>query len=286
MDSDPSIWGPDVPVHFLLDSCPVLYLCSSSFPRPPAVGGRPPSAPRRLRSNTSGRCLRRGSAPARPARSGTNSTFCAVLRSVCGTFLSGWGLKWHTDGLDSRSGVAPDQPPSPVDPVYDWLGLPSCPTAVRPMGSVQNCSIPVHTVSYRRHHAQGDALPFPPANRPPRPEPLDAPLLPFARRQTAVPLYIPWFCLPAPASSPEATRLEERLEKPPHPLFGVRRGPFCHGPSVRRIVFGPRCDLLILRSSPSSFPSPSSHFSSDLRLGGTGGFPTRCWSRPRTRPQS
>jgi len=44
MDSEPSIWGPDVPVHFLLDSCPVLHLCSSSLLSPPAVES--PSAER------------------------------------------------------------------------------------------------------------------------------------------------------------------------------------------------------------------------------------------------
>ncbi len=159
---------------------------------------RPPSAPHRLRPNASGRCLRRGLATARPTPSGTNSTFCAVLRSVCGAFLSGWGLgtlTGSTTGQPVRTArhlaprskttrkpqlrghgggwvapptshpLRPNQPSSTTGTVYDRLGLPAGPTDVRPMGSVQNCGIPVHTVSYRRHHAEGDALPFPPADR-------------------------------------------------------------------------------------------------------------------------
>jgi hypothetical protein len=173
-----------------------MHALHSTFARPLSRvhrpwRARPPSAPHRLRSNASGRCLRRGLATARPTRSGTNSTFCAVLRSVCGAFLSGWGLGTLTGSttgqpvrtarhLAPRSkttrkpqlrghgrgvGSASDQPSSTIGTVYDRLGLPAGPTDVRPMGSVQNCGIPVHTVSYRRHHAEGDALPFPPADR-------------------------------------------------------------------------------------------------------------------------
>ncbi len=197
MDSDPPIWEPDMPAHFFVNAGPAFHLCSSSFPGPPAVEG--PSA----EHTVSLAAERIGPMPQtwigdRPTRSGTNSTFCAVLRSVCGPFLSGWGvgtLTGSTAGQPVRTArhlalrstptrkpqlhghgggwvapptshpLRPNQPSSTTGTVYDRLGLPAGPTDVRPMGSVQNCGIPVHTVSYRRHHVEGDALPFPPADR-------------------------------------------------------------------------------------------------------------------------
>lgn len=221
----------------------------------------PPSAPHRLRSNASGRCLRRGLATAQPTRSGTDSTFCAVLRSVCGAFLSGWGLgtlTGSTTGQPVRTArhlaprstttrkpqlrghgggwVAPptSHPLRLVPSAIGWACRPArrtCDPWVQYRIAAYRYTL-YHTDDIMRKATRFSSRPRikAPGFAPAQPEPLDAPLLPFARRQTAVPLYILWFRLPAPASSPEVTKLEERLEKPPPPLFGVRRGPFCHAP--------------------------------------------------------
>jgi hypothetical protein len=178
MDSDPPIWEPDMPAHFFVNACPAFHLCSSSFPGPPAVEG--PSAERTV-SLTAERI---GPVPQTwigdrptdaqwhkqhflccpPVRVWSFSLWVGLGRTPLGTPVDD-----DTEASTSRArrgvGSASDQPSSTIGTVYDRLGLPVCPTDVRPMGSVQNCGIPVHTVSYRRHHAEGDALPFPPADR-------------------------------------------------------------------------------------------------------------------------
>lgn len=191
MDSDPPIWEPDMPAHFFVNACPAFHLCSSSFPGPPAVEG--PSAER----TASLAAERIGPVPQtwigdRPTDAQWHRQHFLCCPPVRVWSFSLWVGLGHTDGLDSRAartnrtpfgtpvddateastsrtrrgvGSASDQPSSTIGTVYDRLGLPAGPTDVRPMGSVQNCGIPVHTVSYRRHHAEGDALPFPPADR-------------------------------------------------------------------------------------------------------------------------
>lgn len=191
MDSDPPIWEPDMPAHFFVNACPTFHLCSSSFPGPPAVEG--PSAER-----TASLAVERiGPVPQtwigdRPTDAQWHKQHFLCCPPVRVWSFSLWVGLGHTDGLDNRAartnrtpfgtpveddteastsrarrgvGSASDQPSSTIGTVYDRLGLPAGPTDVRPMGSVQNCGIPVHTVSYRRHHAEGDALPFPPADR-------------------------------------------------------------------------------------------------------------------------
>ena len=191
MDSDPPIWEPDMPAHFFVNAGPAFHLCSSSFPGPPAVEG--PSAER-----TASLAVERiGPVPQtwigdRPTDAQWHKQHFLCCPPVRVWSFSLWVGLGHTDGLDNRSartnrtpfgtpvdddteastsrprrgvGSASDQPSSTIGTVYDRLGLPAGPTDVRPMGSVQNCGIPVHTVSYRRHHAEGDALPFPPADR-------------------------------------------------------------------------------------------------------------------------
>lgn len=191
MDSDPPIWEPDMPAHFFVNACPAFHLCSSSFPGPPAVEG--PSAER-----TASLAVERiGPVPQtwigdRPTDAQWHKQHFLCCPPVRVWSFSLWVGLGHTDGLDNRAartnrtpfgtpvdddteastsrarrgvGSASDQPSSTIGTVYDRLGLPAGPTDVRPMGSVQNCGIPVHTVSYRRHHAEGDALPFPPADR-------------------------------------------------------------------------------------------------------------------------
>ncbi len=191
MDSDPPIWEPNMPAHFFVNACPAFHLCSSSFPGPPAVEG--PSAER-----TASLAVERiGPVPQtwigdRPTDAQWHKQHFLCCPPVRVWSFSLWVGRGHTDGLDSRAartnrtpfgtpvdddteastsrarrgvGSASDQPSSTIGTVYDRLGLPAGPTDVRPMGSVQNCGIPVHTVSYRRHHAEGDALPFPPADR-------------------------------------------------------------------------------------------------------------------------
>lgn len=191
MDSDPPIWEPDMPAHFFVNACPAFHLCSSSFPGPPAVEG--PSAER----TASLAAERIGPVPQtwigdRPTDAQWHKQHFLCCPPVRVWSFSLWVGLGHTDGLDNRAartnrtpfgtpveddteastsrarrgvGSASDQPSSTIGTVYDRLGLPAGPTDVRPMGSVQNCGIPVHTVSYRRHHAEGDALPFPPADR-------------------------------------------------------------------------------------------------------------------------
>ncbi|MCS3627440.1 hypothetical protein GGP85_000794 [Salinibacter ruber] len=191
MDSDPPIWEPNMPAHFFVNACPTFHLCSSSFPGPPAVEG--PSAER-----TASLAVERiGPVPQtwigdRPTDAQWHKQHFLCCPPVRVWSFSLWVGLGHTDGLDNRAartnrtpfgtpvdddteastsrprrgvGSASDQPSSTIGTVYDRLGLPAGPTDVRPMGSVQNCGIPVHTVSYRRHHAEGDALPFPPADR-------------------------------------------------------------------------------------------------------------------------
>lgn len=191
MDSDPPIWEPNMPAHFFVNACPAFHLCSSSFPGPPAVEG--PSAER-----TASLAVERiGPVPQtwigdRPTDAQWHKQHFLCCPPVRVWSFSLWVGLGHTDGLDNRAartnrtpfgtpvdddteastsrprrgvGSASDQPSSTIGTVYDRLGLPAGPTDVRPMGSVQNCGIPVHTVSYRRHHAEGDALPFPPADR-------------------------------------------------------------------------------------------------------------------------
>ncbi|MCS4194568.1 hypothetical protein GGP50_002798 [Salinibacter ruber] len=191
MDSDPPIWEPNMPAHFFVNACPTFHLCSSSFPGPPAVEG--PSAER-----TASLAVERiGPVPQtwigdRPTDAQWHKQHFLCCPPVRVWSFSLWVGLEHTDGLDNRAartnrtpfgtpvdddteastsrprrgvGSASDQPSSTIGTVYDRLGLPAGPTDVRPMGSVQNCGIPVHTVSYRRHHAEGDALPFPPADR-------------------------------------------------------------------------------------------------------------------------
>ena len=191
MDSDPPIWEPNMPAHFFVNACPAFHLCSSSFPGPPAVEG--PSAER----TASLAAERIGPVPQtwigdRPTDAQWHKQHFLCCPPVRVWSFSLWVGLGHTDGLDNRAartnrtpfgtpvdddteastsrtrrgvGSASDQPSSTIGTVYDRLGLPAGPTDVRPMGSVQNCGIPVHTVSYRRHHAEGDALPFPPADR-------------------------------------------------------------------------------------------------------------------------
>ncbi len=260
MDSDPPIWEPDMPAHFFVNAGPALHLCSSSFPGPPAVEG--PSAER-----TASLAVERiGPVPQtwngdRPTRSGTNSTFCAVVRSVCGAFLSGWGvgtLTGSTAGQPVRTArhLAPRSTTTRKPQLHGhgggWIAPPTShplrlvPSTIgwacRPARRTCDPWVRYRIAAYRYTLYHTDdimrkATRFPsrprieaPGFAPAQPEPLDAPLLPFARRHTAVSLYILWFRLPAPASSPELTKLEEQLEKPPPPLFGVRRGPFCHAP--------------------------------------------------------
>lgn len=191
MDSDPPIWEPNMPAHFFVNACPTFHLCSSSFPGPPAVEG--PSAER-----TASLAVERiGPVPQtwigdRPTDAQWHKQHFLCCPPVRVWSFSLWVGLGHTDGLDNRAartnrtpfgtpvdddteastsrprrgvGSASDQPSSTIGTVYDRLGLPAGPTDVQPMGSVQNCGIPVHTVSYRRHHAEGDALPFPPADR-------------------------------------------------------------------------------------------------------------------------
>ena len=191
MDSDPPIWEPNMPAHFFVNACSAFHLCSSSFPGPPAVEG--PSAER-----TASLAVERiGPVPQtwigdRPTDAQWHRQHFLCCPPVRVWSFSLWVGLGHTDGLDNRAartnrtpfgtpveddteastsrarrgvGSASDQPSSTIGTVYDRLGLPAGPTDVRPMGSVQNCGIPVHTVSYRRHHAEGDALPFPPADR-------------------------------------------------------------------------------------------------------------------------
>ncbi len=191
MDSDPPIWEPNMPAHFFVNACSAFHLCSSSFPGPPAVEG--PSAER-----TASLAVERiGPVPQtwigdRPTDAQWHKQHFLCCPPVRVWSFSLWVGLGHTDGLDNRAartnrtpfgtpveddteastsrarrgvGSASDQPSSTIGTVYDRLGLPAGPTDVRPMGSVQNCGIPVHTVSYRRHHAEGDALPFPPADR-------------------------------------------------------------------------------------------------------------------------
>ena len=191
MDSDPPIWEPNMPAHFFVSACPTFHLCSSSFPGPPAVEG--PSAER-----TASLAVERiGPVPQtwigdRPTDAQWHKQHFLCCPPVRVWSFSLWVGLGHTDGLDNRAartnrtpfgtpvdddteastsrprrgvGSASDQPSSTIGTVYDRLGLPAGPTDVQPMGSVQNCGIPVHTVSYRRHHAEGDALPFPPADR-------------------------------------------------------------------------------------------------------------------------
>ncbi len=191
MDSDPPIWEPNMPAHFFVNACPTFHLCSSSFPGPPAVEG--PSAER-----TASLAVERiGPVPQtwigdRPTDAQWHKQHFLCCPPVRVWSFSLWVGLGHTEGLDNRAartnrtpfgtpvdddteastsrprrgvGSASDQPSSTIGTVYDRLGLPAGPTDVRPMGSVQNCGIPVHTVSYRRHHAEGDALPFPPADR-------------------------------------------------------------------------------------------------------------------------
>ncbi|MCS4120922.1 hypothetical protein GGP45_001264 [Salinibacter ruber] len=191
MDSDPPIWEPNMPAHFFVNACPTFHLCSSSFPGPPVVEG--PSAER-----TASLAVERiGPVPQtwigdRPTDAQWHKQHFLCCPPVRVWSFSLWVGLGHTDGLDNRAartnrtpfgtpvdddteastsrprrgvGSASDQPSSTIGTVYDRLGLPAGPTDVRPMGSVQNCGIPVHTVSYRRHHAEGDALPFPPADR-------------------------------------------------------------------------------------------------------------------------
>lgn len=191
MDSDPPIWEPDMPAHFFVNAGPAFHLCSSSFPGPPAVEG--PSAER-----TASLAVERiGPVPQtwisdRPTDAQWHKQHFLCCPPVRVWSFSLWVGLGHTDGFDNRAartnrtpfgtpvdddteastsrtrrgvGSASDQPSSTIGTVYDRLGLPAGPTDVRPMGSVQNCGIPVHTVSYRRHHAEGDALPFPPADQ-------------------------------------------------------------------------------------------------------------------------
>ncbi|MCS3860757.1 hypothetical protein GGP86_000505 [Salinibacter ruber] len=249
-----------MPAHFFVNACPTFHLCSSSFPGPPAVEG--PSAER-----TASLAVERiGPVPQtwigdRPTDAQWHKQHFLCCPPVRVWSFSLWVGLGHTDGLDNRAartnrtpfgtpvdddteastsrarrgvGSASDQPSSTIGTVYDRLGRPArrtCDPWVRYRIAAYRYTL-YHTDDIIRK-----ATRFPsrlrieaPGFAPAQPEPLDAPLLPFARRQTAFPLYILWFRLPAPASSPEVTKLEERLEKPPPPLFGVRRGPFCHAP--------------------------------------------------------